>query len=411
MKRVMFYCQHVLGMGHFIRSTEIVRGLTDFAVSFLNGGEIVEGFALPQSVAVINLPPIRSDAEFRQIQTVDESVSLAEIKASRTTRILAEYERLQPDVLIIELFPFGRRKFAFELLPLLERIQANGRRTKVVCSLRDILVSKRDQTRFDEQVIAQLNQFFDLLLVHSDPAFQRLDETFRRVSEIRCPIHYTGFVTQPGRALERGNFSSGGRAEGISQKPDDQVSRSKEIVVSIGGGRVGGELIECALTASELLQPRLPHRMQIYTGPYMPDEQFRQLQDRAGKNADITLARFTTEFVDRLSDADLSLSMAGYNTCLNIVTTGIPAIVYPFTGNHNEEQTIRAEKLQRLGIVEVITAAELAPERLALLMWQVLNRPGARPTATLDLNGVASTANAIAALTSTAPRYAEITAS
>jgi predicted glycosyltransferase len=107
-KRLLFYCQHVLGMGHFIRSTEIVRGLSDFDVTFLNGGEIVPGFDLPASVEVVNLPPIKSDNEFRGLQAASGEHSLEEIKAIRTEKILAEYNRVQPDVLVIELFPFGR---------------------------------------------------------------------------------------------------------------------------------------------------------------------------------------------------------------------------------------------------------------------------------------------------------------
>src|SRR3954471_606258 len=132
-KKILFYCQHVLGMGHFVRSTEIVRGLTDFTVCFLNGGEIVQGFELPPSIEVVNLPPIKADAEFRDIHAVDDAQSLDEVKAARAARILAEFDCMQPDLLIIELFPFGRRKFAFELLPLLEHIRSTGCATKVVC--------------------------------------------------------------------------------------------------------------------------------------------------------------------------------------------------------------------------------------------------------------------------------------
>lgn len=197
-KRAMFYCQSVLGMGHLIRSAEIVHGLagSGFEVSFLNGGEPASGFELPSSVAVVNLPPIKSDAEFREIHAADGSRDLEEIKESRRQRILAEFACFRPQVLIIELFPFGRRKFAFELIPLLERINAGGRATKVVCSLRDILVSKRDQARFEDQVCDLMNRYFDLLLVHSDPRFQRLEETFPGVRRIECPIRYTGFVVQ-----------------------------------------------------------------------------------------------------------------------------------------------------------------------------------------------------------------------
>jgi len=199
-KRAMFYCQSVLGMGHLIRSAEIARGLADngFEVSFLNGGETAGGLELPSSIAVVNLPPIKSDAEFREIRAADGSRDLEEIKEERRRRILAEFARFRPQVLIIELFPFGRRKFAFELIPLLERISAGGRATKVVCSLRDILVSRRDQARFEDRVCNLMNRYFDLLLVHADPRFQRLEETFPSARRIECPIRYTGFVVQRG---------------------------------------------------------------------------------------------------------------------------------------------------------------------------------------------------------------------
>jgi len=199
-KRAMFYCQSVLGMGHLIRSAEIVRGLADngFEVSFLNGGEMAGGLELPSSIAVVNLPPIKSDAEFREIYAADGSRHLEEIKEARRRRILAEFARFRPQVLIIELFPFGRRKFAFELIPLLERISAGGRATKVVCSLRDILAPRRDQARFEDRVCNLMNRYFDLLLVHADPRFQRLEESFPSARRIECPIRYTGFVVQRG---------------------------------------------------------------------------------------------------------------------------------------------------------------------------------------------------------------------
>lgn len=394
----MFYCQHVLGMGHFIRSAEIVRGLMDFEVCFLNGGEIVSGFELPQFVELINLHPIKSDAEFREIHAVGDSLSLAEIKEIRKRRILAEYERFRPELLVIELFPFGRRKFAFELVPLLERIQADGRRTKVICSLRDILVSKRDQARFDEQVCHLVNQYFDLLLVHSDPKFQRLEETFPRARDLHCPIQYTGFVTQT--------------ADQVGESDAPQDDHERQIIVSIGGGRVGGELPDCAIDASAMIESQIPHRLQIFAGPYMAEDEFQRLQRKVAGRPNIRLERYTTEFVGLLKRADLSLSMAGYNTCLNIVATGARAIVYPFTGNNNEEQTIRALKLEQLGLLDVIQAHELLPVRLAELMIETLNKPkGARAIPALDLRGVERTAAALNDLVRSGSRFcAEVSA-
>jgi predicted glycosyltransferase len=378
-KKLMYYCQHVLGMGHFVRSVEIIRALTPFEVYFLNGGEMVPGFDPPPEVEVINLPPIKSDSEFREIRAVDSSTSLDEIKEIRKKRILGEFERVRPELLVIELFPFGRLKFDFELIPLLELARAGGR-TKVVCSLRDILVSKREQRQFEEDACRIVNQYFDLILIHSDPRFHRLEETFPRAGDLKCPIRYTGFVAQP-------------VADHESLQDSDL---EKDILVSIGGGRVGVELIDCAMDASALIADKAPHRMSIFTGPYLADSEFGRLEAKIAGNRRVKLQRYTTEFVSSMRAADLSMSMAGYNTCMNIIVTGTRAIVYPFSGNNNQEQTIRAKKLRELGLVEVIEQGELRPATLAdkILAQLTKPKPMTKP-GLLDLNGATNTVAAL----------------
>ncbi len=55
----MFYCQYLTGMGHLVRSTEIVRSLAEkFQVYFINGGPIVEGFEIPKNVESFFLPSL-----------------------------------------------------------------------------------------------------------------------------------------------------------------------------------------------------------------------------------------------------------------------------------------------------------------------------------------------------------------
>lgn len=387
-KRVLFYCQHVLGMGHFIRSMEIVRGLQNFDVCFLNGGEILQGFKLPASVEVVNLPPIRSDAEFRGLRASDRDRSLAEIQEVRKTRILSELERVRPDLLVIELFPFGRKKFSFELIPLLERARLILPSTKVVCSLRDILVSKRDQARYEKRVCDLVNRYFDLLLIHSDPRFQRLEETFFRVQDIKCEIRYTGFVAQ---RLQK---------ETLTFAEDAFLSYSGEplILVSIGGGRVGYELVECAITASSTLEKVLPHRMLIFAGPYMSEEQFLELQTLSEKRPNISLRQYTNQFLVYMEKADVSISMAGYNTCMNILITGVKALVLPFTGDNDDEQTIRTRKLERLGVVTMIHPEELQPDLLAGKILRSLQSRLATLDPPLDTQGVEKTSAFLADL-------------
>src|SRR5262249_33113987 len=110
--------------------------------------------------------------------------------------LLSEFDRFDPDILLIELFPFGRRQFVFELMPLLARTRLRRPATKVVCSVRDILVRQPEHLHHEQWVCRLLNRYFDLVLVHSDPSFQDFGETFSRLADIRTEIRYTGYVVQ-----------------------------------------------------------------------------------------------------------------------------------------------------------------------------------------------------------------------
>jgi predicted glycosyltransferase len=386
MKKVVFYCQHILGMGHLMRSLALVRGLRAFEVLFINGGEMIPGVAFPPGVSVVNLPPLRTDADFQSIETVDGQ-NLAEIEANRTRRLLAAYESFKPDAVVIELFPFGRKKFGFELLPLLARIGAEDRKPKVICSLRDILVSRTDQAKYEERVVRLMRQHFDALLVHADPEFQRLDETFQRVADLGVPLVYTGYVTQPD-----GPNPPDSELE-LEPAPDRPL-----IVVSIGGGRVGHELVSASMAASRLLQPELPHQLLIFTGPFLPAEQFDQLEAAAAGQPHISLRRYTNRFAAHLKRASLSVSLAGYNTCMDILQAKVPALVLPFAGGGNDEQLIRARKLEALDVVECLGPEMLDPQSLAAKMRRRLQTQAA--AARLDMNGVVKTAGFLTELLS-----------
>ncbi len=377
MKTIMFYCQHVLGMGHMIRSLEIVRALTDYDVYFLNGGELLSDVSVPPPVHIINLPPLKSDAEFEGLSGADSEQPVEEIIKARRALMLQAYGRIQPDLLILELFPFGRKRFACELVPLLARVRLSGGQTKVVCSLRDILVSKSDQTRHEEWVVALMNRYFDLLLVHADPDFQTLEETFSLVPALTCNIHYTGFVSQTASASHPQSLLD------IPASPEE----SPIIIASIGGGRVGSELMECIIIASDLLTSSFPHRLIMFAGPYMSDEDYRNLQQRCRNKPYIVLQRYTNRFLAYLTYADLSISMAGYNTCMNIISTGIRALVLPFMGRGNEEQRIRAKKLQKRGIVTILDPDKLQPAYLAKTIRDTLDTEASLPRSLPDIQG------------------------
>jgi predicted glycosyltransferase len=81
--------------------------------------------------------------------------------------------------------------------------------------------------------------------------------------------------------------------------------------------------------------------------------------------------------------------MGGYNTIMNILATGVSALVWPFP--QNREQRLRATRLAARGAVRLLDNADLDPSRLVRIMAGMLASPQ-RAAVDLNLDGAAATA-------------------
>jgi predicted glycosyltransferase len=253
---------------------------------------------------------------------------------------------------ITELFPFGRKKFAGEILPMMAAAKARNPGCLAACSVRDILVEKRDGAERDGKIAALVNERFDLVLVHSDPAMIRLEETFSQTEAIQGRLLYTGFVADPASA-------------GV-----EKTERRPEVLVSLGGALVGAEL---ALAVLEVI-PELPQLLfRFVLGPYRPPS-LQSAVEQAGAKLGAHRVRaesFLPNFEEELSRVSLSISLAGYNTVMNILSTRTPALVFPHRANR--EQILRAEKLAQRDLLRVLNNADLNPAALRRAILQTLD--------------------------------------
>ncbi|MGD9973996.1 MAG: glycosyltransferase family protein, partial [Desulfatirhabdiaceae bacterium] len=381
--KILYYCQHVLGMGHFFRSLEICRGLHDHQVVMVSGGDPVN-MPMPAHVQSVALPPVMMDPDFKQVYAPNPQMGLETIQSIRRERLLEIYQQENPDILMVELYPFGRKAFRFELDPLLAHIQS-GRthRCRVICSLRDILVEKTDVQAYENRVVHALNQWFDAVLIHADPRIVQLDETFFRLSDIIPPLIYTGFVTPRPKPGDRNRIRS---YLGLTEA-------ERLVVVSAGGGKVGKSFLTAVRKSFSEDNPGMDKtRMQIFTGPFLDESDFTDLICDISPR--VTISRFTPDFPAWLAAADLSISMAGYNTCMNILAAGVKALVWPF--DQNREQGLRARKLERLGYFAILP--DLNPDRLSGFIEKELNSSKKPCLPPVMLDGAAVTADWIGQL-------------
>ena len=227
-KNVLSYVQHLLGIGHVKRSVTLARSMLQkgMEVTIVSGGENVP-VVDDSGIRFIQLPSIKaSNREFESLIDSSGRQISDEFKILRRNTLLEIFKVTDPDILVIELYPFGRRQLEFELLPLLEMARELKPRMKIICSVRDILVEKNKPHR-DKEMIDRAKQYFDLILVHGDPRLIPFDKTFPKASEISHLIQYTGYVVD----LEKV------RKEKVRKK-------SSEIVVSSGSGAVGENFLK-----------------------------------------------------------------------------------------------------------------------------------------------------------------------
>jgi predicted glycosyltransferase len=388
MKKILFYCQYHLGMGHLVRSLVLIHALAqEFKVCFVKAGTELDGMNLPDSVDVITLPLLHS--ENKVLKVAEPAQQITQVQDARKAVLLKTFTEFQPDFLMIEGYPFKKFQFEFEAIPLLELAKSSPHPPTVVCSLRDIVMAQDYPNRNTviHQTCNRLNRYFDLLLVHSDPSFYPLEDSFPNLQEITCPIQYTGYVSQapgdnPATAVEDAlNFT---RLEPM-------------LLVTVGGGQLGHELLEAAIASAPLLNGLIPHHLHIFTGPFIPEAIFHQLRQASLGQPNVTLRKYTSQLLKFMEKSALSINLGGYNTTMNILATGVRSLLLPSAKDW--EQRSRAERLEKLGYLQLLHPEDLQPQQFVRCILNALAQgSNGQPLPKIQLNGAEQTVAVLRAL-------------
>jgi predicted glycosyltransferase len=371
--RVLFWVQHLLGTGHLKRAATLARALAErgLEVTLASGGPPAP-WLVPDGTELVQLPWVRArDLSFSALVGADDRPLDDALRAARRERLLALFEALRPEVVMTEMFPFGRRAFRFELLPLLAAAAAARPRPWVVGSVRDILVPKPAAERYSWMRDLALAHY-DRILVHTDPALIPFALTFPHAGALRARLVNTGYVVDAGPPACAG----------------------EEVLVSAGGGRVGSALVAAALAARPLSREG-DRPWRVIAGGAVDGDSLaaRQAQLPPG----LVLEPQRADFQALLAKSLLSVSQAGYNTVVEVLRLGKRMVLVPFETATETEQRLRAERLNALGLAEVVWGGELTASTLARAIDRVARQPLERRPA-LDLDGAAESARQVAAL-------------
>ena len=381
MRKILFYCLGLIGAGHFMRMSLLARRLAEQHDVFLvdGGPPIVSQIPVP---GVTLIKPPRIWFRNNTVQPHQPAITLEEVLHLRRQHLESVCHELQPDLIVVEQFPFNKWVISGEVLPMISLARQLKPGMKVVCSVRTPLPihNKLKQDRLfrpqetQQRVVQALNEHFDTLLIHTDPRFMPLEEEYPWISEIQIPAESTGIVCQP----EQEPVPNG---DGAVAPPARQRTGT---LVSVGGS--GGELLRrCSIEAWRLLSQTNEAgsgRLTLVLPADPDDREILELQ-RASGDLPVDIRRFSPEFHGWMQQAELSISHSGYNTCSDLLQTRTRAVLVPHSLSGDQPE--RARHFAERGLAAVIAPGDLTGPAVAAAVRQARSLP--EPRHNFDLNG------------------------
>ncbi|WP_298849678.1 glycosyltransferase [uncultured Ruegeria sp.] len=367
--KVMIVVTHLLGTGHLSRALTLGRAFRDDGHDVM---VVTGGMSAPQldsrGMTLFGLPPLRSDGtNFTRLLTESGVEADNAYHTARVTALVKAVESFQPQVLITELYPFGRRSLATEFDAALNAASALPKRPVILGSIRDILAppSKPAKAERADDIVTH---FYDGILVHSTESVTPLSVSWPVSERLAKRLHYTGFV-----------------APTLPQPHPDALGQG-EILVSAGGGSVGQPIFRAAIEAARQMPNR---RWRLLVGGTDAEARIDELS-RQTEETSVILEPVRPDFRQMLPRAAASVSMCGYNTAMDILQSGTPAVFVPFDDGKEVEQGLRGQSLSGLSAIDVLESQALSGDALAQAVERVV-ADGPRAQQDFGFDGAAQT--------------------
>lgn len=375
--RILHYAHDSFGLGHLRRSLAIAEAMSRqpgvASQLVVTGSPAPSSFPWPARTDFVKLPAITKDDQGAYTSR-DLPLSLREACRLRSSLLLAAGQHYAPDLLLVDHSPLG---LGGEALPLLRYLKARRPDCRLVLGLRDVIDEPERVRRAwrAEGVYEALADLYDRILVYGDPSMVDVARAYALPDRAARKLRYVGYLR---------------RQAGPAPSDWPAAAQVRRLLVTAGGGGDAAGFFRLTGEALALLARR-PISARIVTGPFLPPAARRALELACAHLPDTRVEDFCPDLVGAMAQADLVVSMGGYNTTCEILSTGSRALVLP-RSHPRREQAIRAERLSELGLVATAPPERTAPAALAARIDALLEEPlPAARAAGLPLDGIERT--------------------
>jgi predicted glycosyltransferase len=373
--RVALYSHDTMGLGHLRRNLLVADALARpplYASNLLITGAMEANFfRLPERADCLTLPRMHKDAA-GDYTCGNLQLSLNELAELRGNSICSALAVFQPDLLIVDKVPAGA---VDEMLPALQMLSQRGH-ARCVLGIRDVLddpatVAREWLNAANRQII---EAFFDAIWIYGDRRVYDPIVEYHLPDTIASRIRFTGYLDQSVRLQS---------PSGASQKLLDRLNgHGRLIACMVGGGQDGYDVAKTFIRAL----PRSGVTGVVLTGPFMPFAHRAALRQLAASIPNVHIVDFIPEADVIIQRAERIVSMAGYNTVCSVLSFGKKSLLVPRVSPRSE-QKIRAERLAKVGLVDVMLPQNLSVADMRRWMTEDdPHRPS--PHEALDFGGV-----------------------
>ncbi len=363
--RFLLYGHDSWGLGHLRRNLNLATSLVDSfpgaGVLLVSGSPCATSFDTPPGVDVLKLPSITKDSDGGYVSRRLPG-NVAFVVRLRKKLLLEAFRSFAPHLLIVDHQVLGVHG---EALDTLREARRTG--TKTILGIRDVIDSPETVARewSSDECRWALSEGYDRLCVYGAPEVLDPRVEYPIPAELGERMEFTGYVVQ--------------ESDPRSRRP--VPSTRPQVLVAMGGGEDGGARLDGVLDAHEL--GKRDWDTVLLTGPLLDRREARRLKRRLREIGGIEMHRFHKDVPRLLEESDLVVSMAGYNTCAEVMQSRKPAIYLPRVFPRREQE-IRAGRLAALGLGSCLVSP--SPTRLRQAMERALQVPH-RPERTPALCG------------------------
>jgi predicted glycosyltransferase len=354
--RLLIYSQDGLGLGHLRRTNEIagelLRRRPGSAVLTLQDSPLGHFFETQPGHDYVKLPSVHKLAP-GSWEPVNLPLAFREVRAMRRDMLATAVTGFRPDLVLVDHMPHGAMG---ELMPALDALRHAASPPKVVLGLRDILDSPEviiDRWRV-EGACQTIERYYDLVLVYGSRDVYDLAERYRLTDKVAAKIRYCGYLCTS--AVPRDPHRIRARYIGEGEP-------AKLLVAMAGGGADAYPMMRSLIEAVSLLEAAERPAVVMGIGPFLPPADRRTLQQLAA-GLPVRIERSISDPLTYIEAADLVVTMAGYNTTVEILRSSTPALLVPRRGPSAEQRT-RVRLFKERGWVDAIDPDDLSGEVLA----------------------------------------------